>query len=110
MIKMDLIPYGKNEHSLLINQKPELKVPDQSLPPCPNGCGNEDTHQVKKSRSGHLNMFDERGNQYQMKTRINFFSCERCLSLFYIKIQEMPEELVPAESYSEVSAASDLEL
>lgn len=66
------------------------------MPPCPNGCGNEDIEQIKNNNHPQLKEIRSLHPHLDPRTQIQFFFCKTCLSLFIIKIKM--DEMTEGES------------
>ncbi len=69
----------------------EEKIVRPQMPPCPNGCGNEEIRSVSKNYHSRLkdvwNMHHERDHD----AMLYFYFCENCMSLFMIKKTKLKE-------------------
>jgi hypothetical protein len=67
---------------------PSEEIPGRNqMPPCTNGCGNEEIEQITKSNHPQLKNIRGLHPHLDGKTQIQFFFCKNCLNLFIIKIK-----------------------
>jgi hypothetical protein len=91
MIQMD----GKKRPNDTINLPYDEIPPKQQMPPCPNGCGNEEIARMKED-SPQLKDLLRGYPRLDSKVTIQYFFCKRCLALFVIKIKS--EDLTGADN------------